>query len=120
MDGLAMSRLWRVPGRVVLAAMDDLVTTLYPTDCRACGGPVVKLGLAPVCDACIDGVTAQTMTLCGRCGEALDMEGVRYAGQFPVEGLLCSVCRMVEPEFAQAVAYGVYEDGLREVVRRLR
>jgi ComF family protein len=115
-----MLRLLRVPGRVVLAALDDLVTTLYPTDCRACGGPVVKTGLAPVCDACLDGIVAQSMTLCGRCGEALDMEGVRYAGQFPVEGLLCSSCRMVPPEFERAVAYAVYEDELREMVHLLK
>jgi ComF family protein len=48
------------------------------------------------------------------------MEGVRYAGQFPAEGLLCSPCRMVEPEFARAVAYGVYQDELREMVHLLK
>jgi ComF family protein len=120
MYGRAMSRLLRVPGRVVLAALNDLVTTLYPTDCRACGGPVVKMGLAPVCDVCIDGVMAQSMTLCGCCGEALDMEGVRYAGQFPVEGLLCSSCRMAPPEFERAVAYAVYQDQVREMVHLLK
>jgi ComF family protein len=60
------------------------------------------------------------MTLCGRCGEALDMEGVRFAGQFPVEGLLCSPCRMAPPEFERAVAYSVYEDELREMVHLLK
>ncbi len=48
------------------------------------------------------------------------MEGVRYAGQFPAEGLLCSPCRMVEPDFEKAVAYGVYEDELREMVHLLK
>jgi ComF family protein len=48
------------------------------------------------------------------------MEGVRYAGQFPAEGLLCSPCRMVEPGFARAVAYGIYEDELREMVHLLK
>jgi ComF family protein len=120
MDGHVISRLLRVPGLAVLAALDDLVTTLYPTDCRACGGPIVSVGHAPVCDACIDGVAAQSMTLCGCCGEALDMEGVRYAGQFPVEGLLCSSCRMVPPEFERAVAYAVYQDQLREMVHLLK
>jgi ComF family protein len=60
------------------------------------------------------------MTLCGRCGEALDMEGVRFAGQFPAEGLLCAPCRMVPPEFERAVAYAVYEDELREMVHLLK
>jgi ComF family protein len=62
----------------------------------------------------------QSMTLCGRCGEALDMEGVRFAGQFPVEGLLCSPCRMAPPEFERAVACSVYEDELREMVHLLK
>jgi ComF family protein len=48
------------------------------------------------------------------------MEGVRYAGQFPVEGLLCSRCRMVPPEFERAVAYAVYQDELREMIHLLK
>ncbi len=67
------------------------------------------------------------MALCGRCGEALDLDGVRFAGQFPAvsvngpsEGLFCSPCRMVAPEFARAVAYGVYQDELREMVHLLK
>jgi ComF family protein len=100
--------------------VDDLVTTIYPSDCRACGGPLLKADLSPVCDQCIDSVRKQSMTLCGRCGEALDMEGVRFAGQFPVEGLLCSLCRMAPPEFERAVAYAVYEDELREMVHLLK
>jgi ComF family protein len=48
------------------------------------------------------------------------MEGVRYAGQFPAEGLLCSPCRMAPPEFERAVAYTAYEDGLREMVQLLK
>jgi ComF family protein len=100
--------------------LDDLVTTVYPTDCRACGGPLLHAGFSPVCNHCIDGVQRQSMTLCGRCGEALDMEGVRFAGQFPVEGLLCSPCRMAPPEFERAVAYAVYQDELREMVHLLK
>jgi ComF family protein len=60
------------------------------------------------------------MTLCVRCGEALDMEGVRFAGQFPAEGLVCSPCRMAPPEFERAVAYAVYQDELREMVHLLK
>ena len=48
------------------------------------------------------------------------MEGVRFAGQFPVEGLLCSPCRMAPPEFERAVAYAVYQNELREIVHLLK
>ena len=100
--------------------LDDCVTTFYPADCRACGGPLLRAGLSPVCEACVDAIQPQSMSLCGRCGEALDMEGVRFAGQFPAEGLLCSPCRMVPPEFERAVAYAVYRDELREMVHLLK
>jgi len=115
-----MSRLLRGPGRVVRAVLDDLVTTVFPSDCRVCGGPLLVAGFSPVCDDCIQGVVRQSMTLCRRCGEALDMEGVRFAGQFPAEGLLCSPCRMAPPEFERAVAHAVYEDELREMVHLLK
>jgi ComF family protein len=65
-------------------------------------------------------VREQSMTLCGRCGEALDMEGVRFAEQFPVEGLLCAPCRMAPPEFERAVGYAVYRDELRDMVHLLK
>jgi ComF family protein len=100
--------------------VDDLVTTVVPGDCRACGGPLLRADFSPVCERCIDRVRTQSMTLCSRCGEALDMEGVRFAGQFPVEGLLCSPCRMAPPEFERAVAYAVYQDELREMVHLLK
>ncbi|MDE3105997.1 MAG: ComF family protein [Acidobacteriota bacterium] len=48
------------------------------------------------------------------------MESVRYAAQLPGEGLLCEPCRRVPPQFARAVAFGVYRDGLREMVHLLK
>ncbi len=48
------------------------------------------------------------------------MDGVRFAGQYPAEGLLCAPCRVVPPEFARAVAYGLYEDELRQMVHLLK
>ena len=48
------------------------------------------------------------------------MEGVRFAGQFSAEGLLCSPCRMAPPEFERAVAYALYQDELREMVHLLK
>ena len=52
------------------------------------------------------------------------MESARFAGQLatriPQERLLCAACRRAEPAFARAVAYGVYEDQLRELVHLLK
>ena len=105
---------------MVRAALDDLVTTFYPSDCRLCFGPLLRAGAAPVCNECIGSVLPQRDVLCRRCGEALDMEGVRYAGQFPAEGLLCSPCRMAPPEFERAVAWTVYQDEVREMIHLLK
>lgn len=61
------------------------------------------------------------MRLCVRCGEALDVDGLRFAEQqSPAEGVLCAPCRMAPPEFARAVAYGLYEDELRQMVHLLK
>ena len=119
-----------MPGRVVRATLEDLVTTSYPSDCRVCGRRPLA-GLLPVsdyccdhcdyrCDHCIDSVERQPIALCGPCAVALDIEFVRFAGQRPVEGRPCSTCRMARPEFERAVAYAVCEDELREMVHPLR
>jgi ComF family protein len=64
------------------------------------------------------------MPLCGRCGEALDMDSGRLASQFaaqlPVEGLLCSPCRMAPPPFERAVACSEYRDELRAMIHLLK
>ena len=45
------------------------------------------------------------------------MESDRFA---PNEGLLCTPCRMVRPAFERAVAYGMYENELREMLHLLK
>ena len=118
--GGAALRLLERPVQVVRAALDDLVTTFYPSECRLCGEPLLRAGATPVCDECIGLVLPQQDVLCRRCGEALDMEGVRYAGQFPAEGLLCSPCRMTPPQFERAVAWAIYQDEVREMIHLLK
>ncbi len=50
------------------------------------------------------------------------MESDRFASAqtVPSEGLLCTPCRIAPPPFARAVAYGVYEDQLREMIHLLK
>jgi len=108
------------PGRVARAVLDDLVTTYFPADCRACGSPLLRAGLSSVCDESLSGLREQPAVLCVRCGEALDFDLVRMEGQVLREGLLCALCRMVPPEFARAAAYGLYEDELWQMVHLLK
>ena len=52
------------------------------------------------------------------------MESARFAGQLaerlPGDGLRCTACRKVPPAFARAVAYGLYDDAMRELVHLLK
>lgn len=48
------------------------------------------------------------------------MDSVRFAAQFPAEGLLCTPCRLAPPMFERAVAYAVYERELREMIHLLK
>jgi ComF family protein len=47
----------------------------------------------------------------------MDFEDLRTT---PVEGVLCAPCRMVPPAFERAVAYGEYDDDLREMLHLLK
>ncbi len=108
------------PGPWLQSMVDDLVATLFPSDCRTCHVPLLRAGFSPVCDACVARVAPQTSTLCRICGEAIGMESDRFAGQYPAEGVLCTVCRFVPPPFERAVAYGVHQDELRELIHLLK
>ena len=48
------------------------------------------------------------------------MESERFASSVGSEGVICSGCRMVPAAFERAVAFGVYEDELREMVHLLK
>ena len=119
---------WRSPAQAASSVFDDLVTTFFPADCRACGTPLLRAALSPrdipICNLCLSQLRPQSQTiasaLCRICGEALGMESDRFLGNSPTEGLLCTPCRMVPPAFDRAVAFGVYKDELREMLHLLK
>ncbi len=104
------------------SALDDLATTVFPSDCSVCRRPLLRFTVLPICDHCRSAVPAQTSALCRICGEALDidMESARLASQLLDEGVLCDVCRATPPTFERAVAYAVYRDEIREMVHLLK
>ncbi len=122
----ATTAVLRSTVRAFTSVVDDLVATVFPADCRACGGSLLRADSlrfdVPVCDLCLSRLSPQSETLvtalCRCCGEAMGMESDRFAS--PVEGLLCTPCRMVPPPFERAVAFGVYEDELRELLHLLK
>jgi ComF family protein len=107
---------WRAVTRVLRSTSQDLVNTLFPSDCHICGGPIIALSHAPVCEACIAKLQPQpdAAMLCGRCGEALGMESLRFASAMGMSD--CTMCRLVPPEFERAVAYADYDEEVRELL----
>ncbi len=59
-------------------------------------------------------------TLCSCCGEALDLDGLRFTQQLEGSRILCHPCRRVPPPFERAAAWGVYSDGMREAIQLLK
>jgi ComF family protein len=90
---------------------------LFPSDCRICGTPLVKISRLPVCQECLDAMPATEGGVCAVCGE-------RLFSPYAVTGApgepRCGLCRRVEPPFARAAAYGSYESGLRELIHLLK
>lgn len=128
MEWRAIARVLRSPARAASSVFDDLVTTFFPADCRACGASLLRAEFSPqdipLCGLCLSQLRPQSRTiasaLCRVCGEALGMESDRFLGNSPTEGLLCTPCRLAPPAFDRAVAYGVYKDELREMLHLLK
>jgi ComF family protein len=60
---------------------------------------------------------------CWRCGEAMeleiDLEDLRFSGQMAAK-MRCRACRMAEPEFDRAVAFGDYDGELRKLIHLMK
>jgi ComF family protein len=101
---------------LVGTAAEGLFTVLFPSDCRICGTPLVKISRLPVCDDCLTRMQPIVEPVCGTCGERLP--GQYLIGQ---DGIArCNECRDLEPLFAKALAYGSYDSGLRELIHLLK
>jgi ComF family protein len=95
-----------------------------------CGGPLLFEGKPlqnglnnAVCPTCIATIKPQRGALCACCGEALGMESERYTEQraaIAFESPRCSPCRLAPPAFERAVAFGVYQGDLREMIHLLK
>jgi ComF family protein len=90
-----------------------LFVTLFPSDCRLCGNPLLNISRLPVCDECLAAMHPISGLLCATCGERV--EGPWLAGE-----VRCNLCRRLEPPYVKATAYGSYESGLRELIHLLK
>jgi len=112
--------------RVLRSCAVDLAHVFLPSDCRICGGPLVAVGPVGVCEDCVarvgpDATQGQGL-MCARCGDALGMpktlgmEDARFAASMRE----CRMCRLAPPEFEKAVAYGDYDNEMREMLHLLK
>jgi ComF family protein len=94
-----------------------LFVTLFPSDCRLCGNPLLNISCLPVCDECLSAMHPISGGLCAICGERLT--GL-YALAENQSQTRCELCRRAEPPYSKATAYGSYESGLRELIHLLK
>jgi len=116
----AIVRVLRSPlagtfGRTLTTPLHDLGSVLFPSPCRLCAGPLLRVNPAPVCDDCLARLIPHSMDICERCGENLGEEAFFRTG--PAE---CRTCRLAPPEFERAVAYGTYHDEMRRSLHLLK
>ncbi|MGA9306617.1 MAG: ComF family protein [Candidatus Sulfotelmatobacter sp.] len=95
----------------------SLFAVLFPSDCRICQTPLVRISRLPVCQECLDAMHAIGGGVCAICGERLFSS---YAVAGAAGEPRCGLCRRIEPPFARAAAYGSYETGLRELIHLLK
>jgi len=101
----------------VSGVAESLFATLFPSDCRLCGAPLINISRLPVCRACLSEMHPIAGVICSVCGERL-LSPYALAGE--LDAPRCGLCRRLEPSFARAVAYGSYEGGLRELIHLLK
>lgn len=90
--------------------------TLFPSDCRLCGAPLINISRLPVCQDCLAAIRPIEGGVCSVCGERL----VSPYAYLSSADALCGLCRRTEPPFVKATAYGSYESGLRELIHLLK
>jgi len=106
------SMLWGVHG-----VAEALFVTIFPSDCRLCGNPLLNISRLPVCDECLSAMRPISGDLCSVCGERLP-EPCAIA---EIESKIrCALCQRAQPPFVKAAAYGSYEGGLRELIHLLK
>ena len=109
----------RAEQRAVLVAplqalLKNAFCVLFPSDCRLCRTPLNNISRVPVCTECLAAIQPVRAPQCVVCGDRL------VSAQLLVGDGRCSNCRDYEPEFARALSFGEYEDGLRGLIHLLK
>lgn len=110
----------REPAEVVFSlrgVAESLFVTLFPSNCRICSDPLFGISRLPVCDRCLRSIQPIAGAVCSICGERLVSPDAFHEQSTQLN---CGLCNRAKPPFAQAVTYGSYEGGLRELIQLLK
>jgi ComF family protein len=110
--GQTLAARWNETARFLA---DCAFSVLFPADCRICGDPLLQASRLRVCQACRDSVVPIQGNLCPICGERT----VTFS-QLEAEPEPCALCRCALPPYSRAIAYGAFEDALRETIHLLK
>ena len=114
-ESASRTSAWRAVVRVLRSPLDAAGSALFPSSCSLCGSPLPRLSSVPICEACWVEMPAASSAACARCGDPLASE----AEALTRDGL-CRACLAAPPPFERAVAYGVYEERMREAIHALK
>jgi ComF family protein len=99
--------------------MDAISCALFPATCLLCGDPLARLTSIPVCDFCwtqfpnLSDSPNYSETHCVCCGDLL-------IAPASLASAYCRPCRMAAPPFTRAVAYGLYDEQMREALHAFK
>lgn len=97
------------------AAAQSLFATLFPSDCRLCKAPLVRISRLPVCEECLQRIPPIGGQTCAVCGERLFSPHFSSAAE-----AVCGLCQRTGPPFVKAAAYGSYDGELRGLIHLLK
>jgi ComF family protein len=101
-----------VASGVALAAR-GVFAALFPSDCRICDRPLENVSRLPVCAGCLSAMRPVAVRTCEICGE-----GLPAAARGEIS--MCPACNEERPHFTKAVAYGAYDNELRDLIHLLK
>lgn len=104
---------WRAVSRVLRSTVDSVSCTFLPVCCSLCGSPLPRFSSVPICSSCWVEVRSELPPACARCGDSLDIPAATAELH---EEAVCRVCRLAPPPFVRAVAFGLYEGRMRDVI----
>lgn len=98
---------------ILTTAAASLFATVFSSDCRFCGAPLIKVSRIPVCDDCLGTIQRLEGVFCPVCGDRL----LTFSAQ---PNACCGECLKAERSFTRAVAYGAYDGALRDLIHLLK